>query len=292
MSSSASSVPSPSAPVREEVLRAEAGWLDFPWHEIWAYRELVWLMVRREFQAKYKQSILGPLWFLFQPVATTVLFTVVFGRFGHLPTDGMPQSLFYMGGLVLWNYFIAVIGTTSNVLASNHNLFSKVYFPRLLVPISTAVSQTLQLLLNFVVFLCLYLFYSGWGHWIGSGWRGLLLMPVLVLYSGLFALGGGLLLSALTAKYRDVQYLISFVTQSLLYATPILFPFSSVPHAWKVVVALNPMTWAVEAFKASWFGLPMPPVWVAALGLVGVVVALFGGLLAFNRIEKSFVDTV
>ncbi|HEY8966641.1 MAG TPA: ABC transporter permease [Candidatus Methylacidiphilales bacterium] len=277
-------------PVKEEVIRAEVGWLDFPWRELWSYRDLFWVLVRRDFVARYKQSILGPLWFVVQPLALTLLFTVVFGHFGKLSTDGAPKPAFYMGGLVLWNYFLTLFTGTSNVLAGNSHLFSKVYFPRLVLPLAGALSQTLQLLLNFALFLVFYAA-SGAYHW-GDAVRGLLLFPFLAAYVAAFSLGAGLVASACSARYRDFSYLSTFATQGLMFATPVLFPLSSVPEAWRPLVALNPLAFAVEAFKASWFGLPMPSAWVGAVGVAGMALVFLGGLLVFNRVEKNFVDTI
>ncbi len=280
------------ASVREEVIGPTSGWFDIPWMEIWTYRDLVWVMVRREFLARYKQSILGPIWFLFQPLATSLVFTGVFGVFGGLPTDQVPKPLFYMGGLVLWNYFSAAFISSSNVLFEHCHIFSKVYFPRLIMPISSMFSQLFQLVMNFMVFAALYAFYWWHGYRAGLSLQGLLLIPLLVFYTSALAMGSGLFLSALCAKYRDVKHLVSFGMQFLLFCTPIIYPFSSVPAARRLLVALNPLVWPIESFKAIWFGLPMPVAWIGWLGGAMTVGVLVVGVLAFNRVEKNFVDTV
>lgn len=264
---------------------------DLRLNEIWQYRDLLMLFVRRDFVAKYKQTILGPIWFFVQPIFQTIVLAVVFGGMAGLSTDGVPPILFYLVGITAWNYFANCLRTTSNTFTANASLFGKVYFPRAVTPLSVVISNLIQFGISLLLFLLLYAFYSI-GDYTPKPNVTLLLLPLLVLVMGFMGLGSGMLISALTTRYRDLQYLVEFGMQLLMYATPVILPLSAVPPKYRPLMLANPMTGVIETFKYSFFGTGTFswPLLSYSAGFTLVIFIL--GLAVFNRTEKNFMDTV
>jgi lipopolysaccharide transport system permease protein len=266
--------------------------LDFNFPEIWRYRELMLLFVKRDFIAQYKQTILGPFWHAIQPILTTIMFLMVFTRVARLPTDGIPPILFYMSGVTLWNYFSVCLTSTSNTFLANAGIFGKVYFPRIIMPLATVTSNLIRLGIQFALLLIVIIFFSFNGHPTNFSIAWLIILPLVVLAGGI-ALGLGIIISAITTKYRDVSILLSFGVQLLMYATPIVYPLShlkSLGFAW--VVKFNPMTSIAEAFRYALFGKVTFSSMDILYSVCFMIAALVIGLISFNRIEKSFADTV
>ena len=277
----------------EVTLRPNTSWFNLELKGIWQYRDLLSLLVWRDFVAKYKQTILGPLWFIIQPLMMSVVFTVVFGNVAKLSTDGLPKLLFYLCGQLGWNYFAQNFNANSATLVNNAGLFSKVYFPRLVVPLSTLVSNLLTFLIQTATFLAFFVYYKYFLHTTGfqMDWR-VVFLPLLVLQSAALSLGIGLLMSALTAKYRDLVHLSPLMIQLWMYATPVIIPLSEFPEKWRWVVALNPMTSIVESFRLVLLGTGTVQPLGLVLSVVFTAVLLVGGVLIFGKVEKTFVDTV
>ncbi|MRS04043.1 ABC transporter permease, partial [bacterium] len=244
------------------VIRPQRRWYDFQFGDLWRYRDLIRLFVWRDFVAYYKQTILGPLWYLIQPILSTVIFTVVFGQIAKLSTDGMPAFLFYLAGQTVWSYFATCFTSTSNTFVNNAGIFGKVYFPRMSVPVSIVISNLISFGIRFGMFL-LFLAY----FWISGSaihpnlWA--LALPLLVLLMGALGLGFGIIFSSLTTKYRDLQQLIGFGVQLLMYATPVIYPISTVKGIWRTLIMINPMTPVVEVFKLGFLGVSdLNPIWL------------------------------
>jgi lipopolysaccharide transport system permease protein len=277
----------------ELVLRPDTSWLGLELKGIWAYRDLLWLMVWRDFSARYRQTILGPLWFFLQPLIMTLVFTVIFNGVAGLPTDGLPPLLFYLCGQLGWNYFSANFNSNSATLVNNAPLFGKVYFPRLIVPLSALVSNIFTFGIQLGTFLCFYAYFKagGAGESFGMSWAAAFL-PLLVIHTALLSLGVGLLMSALTAKYRDLTHLSTLLLQLWMYATPVIIPLSKFPQKWRWLVALNPMTAIVEASRFMLLGHGTVSLQEVACSLGLSLAILVAGVLAFGKVEKTFVDTV
>jgi lipopolysaccharide transport system permease protein len=273
------------------ILQPQGRRIDFRLDELWRYRDLIGLLVRRDFVATYKQTILGPIWFLIQPLITTLTFVAIFGRIADLPTDGQSRVLFYMLGAVVWSYFAACFVQTSNTFVSNANLFGKVYFPRLVVPVATVVSNLLTLAIQFAQFVVIALLMKAGGTPIApSAW--LAIVPVLVAVMAGLGLGLGLAISSLTTRYRDLQHAVAFGTPLLMYATPIIYPLSSVPERLRWIVLANPMTPVVEAFRLAILGAGTVSVGQLMYAVAATIISLMAGIAFFNRTERNFMDTV
>ena len=266
------------------------------WHidlgEIWRYRDLIELFVRRNIVVQYKQTILGPLWYLIQPILTVIMNMVVFGNIAKMSTDGMPQALFYMAGNICWFYFSDCLNQTSNTFTANQNMFGKVYFPRLVVPIAVVISNLLRFVIQVGLFVVLYLYFFMAGAPIAPNWA-ILLTPLLVMMLAGLGLGFGILISSLTTKYRDFTILFTFIVQLWMYATPIVYPISMVEEgSLRTLIMANPMTSIIEAFKYatlgqgyfSWFALGYSFLFMSVLLLFSVVI--------FNKVQRNFMDTV
>lgn len=262
--------------------------------ELWDYRDLCSLFVKRNITTQYKQTVLGPLWYVIQPLITVVMYMVVFGGIAKIPTDGLPQPLFYLSGICLWQYFSDCLNKTSNTFTANASIFGKVYFPRLIVPISTVVSNLLRFGIQLGLFLVVYAIYQIWiipGQ-IHTNWYALLL-PVLVLMLAGLALGFGILFSSMTTKYRDMSLLLSYFVSLWMYATPVIYPLSTITNEkLRMLMSLNPLTGIVEAFKYGFLGEGQ-----FSWGMLGysagfMVVLLALGIVIFNRVQKTFMDTV
>jgi lipopolysaccharide transport system permease protein len=274
-----------------KVIRPKRGLFDLRLRELWRARELIMLFVWRDFVSIYKQTILGPLWYVIQPVMTTVVFTVVFGNIAKLSTDGLPPFLFYMAGNTAWSYFNACIMSTSNTFTANAGIFGKVYFPRLSIPISVALSNLISFVIRLVIFVLFWVYFMVSGSAIRPTWW-ILSLPLLVLIMALLGLGCGIIVSSLTIKYRDLQQLVGFGVQLLMYGTPVIYPLSTIQGIWRWAILANPMTPVVEVFRLAFLGVSaIAPIWLLYSGIFAVVVFI-SGLLIFNRVESTFVDTV
>lgn len=265
--------------------------LDINLKEIWQYRDLVMLFVRRDFVAKYKQTILGPLWFIIQPILTTLMFTLVFGNLAGIPTDGLPPMLFYMAGTVAWTYFSTCLTSTSTTFITNANIFGKVYFPRLTAPISIVISTLIQFAIQFALLLAFMLFYYLKGTVFHVNWY-VLLIPYLIIIMALMGLGFGIIISSMTTKYRDLTNLVAFGVQLWMYATPIIYPLSKIPEKYKIYIMLNPVTPIVETFRYALLGSGTVSQGQLVYCSVFTIVILSLGVIMFNRVEKSFMDVV
>ena len=260
--------------------------------EVWAYRDLVELFVKRNIVVQYKQTILGPLWYLIQPILTVIMNMVVFGGIAHMSTDGVPQALFYMAGNVCWFYFSDCLNQTSSTFVANQAMFGKVYFPRMVVPISTVISNLLRFGIQILLFVVFYLYYWVSGADVAPNWA-LLLLPLLVMMLAGLGLGFGVLVSSLTTKYRDLTILFTFIVQLWMYATPIVYPISMVTNeTLRTIIMLNPMTAVVEAFKCATLGQGYFSWGALGYSFVFMSVLLLWGTIVFNKVQRSFMDTV
>tara|TARA_B100001287_G_scaffold106033_1_gene89239 strand:+ start:21320 stop:22177 length:858 start_codon:yes stop_codon:yes gene_type:complete len=261
---------------------------------IWNYKDLLTLFVKRDFIAVYKQTILGPLWFFIQPIFTTLIFTVVFGQLAAIPTDGLPPVLFYMCGITCWNYFAECLTKTSNTFILNSNIFGKVYFPRLVLPISIVISNILKFGIQFLLFISFLIYYYLKGATLDPNIYILLLPLLLILMAGL-GLGFGILISSLTTKYRDFQFLVMFGVQLFMYATPVVYPLSLAKEklgTYDWVAIANPMTSIIEAMKFAFLGQGELNWYYLGYSTLFTIVLLFIGTVTFNKVEQTFMDTV
>jgi lipopolysaccharide transport system permease protein len=252
---------------------------------------LILLFARRDFVSVYKQTILGPIWFLLQPLFTTIVFTVIFGKVAKIPTDGLPQVIFYMCGIVTWQYFASCLTKTSDTFVVNAAIFGKIYFPRLAVPVSIVIINLLTFAIQFILFLVLLVFFYFKGSTIHPNiW--MLMTPFLLIQMAALGLGSGILVSSLTTKYRDMTFVVGFGIQLWMYATPIVYPMSQIPEKWQWIYALNPMAAIVETFRYAFLGAGTIRLWQFGISLGITLLILFTGIMLFSRIEKSFMDTV
>lgn len=278
----------------EIVIKPNRSWFYIDWEGLFHYRDLLWLLVKREFLARYKQTILGPAWFILQPLFTTVVFTIVFHKVAKISTDSLPPFLFYLCGLIIWDYFARCFILTSNSLISNARLFEKVYFPRLIVPLSDVIANLFSFTLQLVIFLGFY-FYFKYFTPAGISIKPnpvILGLPLLLLQTLAFSLGVGLWISALTAKYRDLIHIVNLLIQLWMYATPVIYPISTVPAHWRFILAINPMAAIVDLFRYAFFGTATLGLNYLLISIATTVAVLFSGILIFNRVERTFIDIV
>ncbi|MEQ1749546.1 MAG: ABC transporter permease [Prosthecobacter sp.] len=274
-------------------IQPKSGWFDLHLADLWRYRDLLWMFVIRDFVAVYKQTILGPIWFFIQPLLTTLTFTVIFSGVAKISTDGLPPLLFYLAGTTPWNYFATCLNKTSTTFKDNANLFGKVYFPRLITPLSIVLSTLIQFVIQFATLVLALGWYLLQGAEIHPNWVGILFgTPLLILMLAGLGLGFGIFISSLTTKYRDLAFLVTFGIQLAMYATPVVYPLSTVSEKYRFWLELNPMTGVIEAFRTLYLGAGSFS-W-HLLGYSGGVTAaaLVLGILIFNRVEKTFMDTV
>ena len=276
------------------VIKPKESLLSVNFREIWDYRDLCILFIRRNITTQFKQTVLGPLWFIIQPAMTVAMYMVVFSRIAKISTDGLPEPLFYLAGVCIWQYFNDCLGKTTSTFVGNAGLFGKVYFPRLIVPISNVISSLLRFFIQLGLFLVVYAVYQIWvipGQ-IHTNWYALLL-PVLVMLTAGLALGFGILFSSFTTKYRDMSMLLGFFISLWMYATPIIYPLSTITNK-KLLIAtsLNPLTGIVEAFKYGFLGQGVFSWGMLAYSFVVMVVLLMVGIVLFNRVQRTFMDTV
>jgi lipopolysaccharide transport system permease protein len=278
----------------EYIIEPSSSWLRVPWRDIVQYRDLLFLLVKRDFISRYKQTILGPLWFVIQPLLTTIVFTVIFGKVAKIPTDGLPPMLFYLCGMLGWSYFSQCMLGTSSTFINNAGLFGKVYFPRLIVPLSVIISNLIAFAIQLATFMCFWIyfkFFTPAGADIHIS-PSLIVLPALLLQTAAIGLGVGLWMSALTAKYRDFGHLSGFLTQLWMYATPVVYPLSLISKKWRWLISLNPMTGIVESFKYVFLGVGTVDAGYLAISAGMTIIVLISGVLIFSRTERTFIDTV
>ena len=275
------------------VIRPKERLLSVDFKEIWQYRDLLTLFVKRNIITQYKQTVLGPLWFLIQPLMTTVMYMVVFGGIAKISTDGLPQPLFYLAGICFWQYFADCLTKTSNTFVANAGIFGKVYFPRLITPLSDAVSNLVRFSIQFGLFLSVYAYYQLFMDvQIHTNWYALLI-PVLVMMLAGLALGFGILFSSMTTKYRDLQLLLSFFVSLWMYATPVIYPLSTIGKPkLLLLMQLNPLTGIIEFFKYGMLGVGCHEWWMLGYSFAFMLVLLSIGIVVFNKVQRSFMDTV
>lgn len=273
------------------IIEPQTSLLDLNLKDVWRYRDLLWMFVKRDFVSFYKQTILGPLWFFIQPLFTTITYTFIFGGLANLSTDDLPQPLFYMAGITAWNYFSDCITKTSTVFKDNANIFGKVYFPRLILPLSIVASNLVRFAVQMLLMVLMMGYYSVNGANFHITWA-ITLFPILVILMALLGLGLGLIITALTTKYRDLSFLITFGVQLLMYTTTVIYPLSSAPEKYKSLISLNPMTGIIECFRFALFGQGNLTFNSIGYSTLFTFISLVLGVLVFNKTEKTFVDTV
>jgi lipopolysaccharide transport system permease protein len=274
-----------------EVIEPRTRLLDLGLKDVWRYRDLIMLFVRRDFVSTYKQTVLGPIWFFIQPLLTTLTYVIIFGNVAKLPTDGVPMLVFYMAGITVWNYFAQTLTSTATVFTTNAAIFGKVYFPRLTMPLSIVLSNLVRLAIQFGLFLLIWGYYLATTDALHPNWL-IVLTPVLVILMGLLSLGLGMVFSAMTTKYRDLALLLTFGVQLLMYAAPIIYPLSSVPERYKPLILANPMSAIVETFRYAFLGAGSFNWGYLGYSAAATVIILLVGTVIFNKVEKSFTDTV
>ncbi len=273
-----------------ETIESQHSLFDLKLREVWRYRDLVYMFVKRDFVAGFKQTVLGPLWFFINPILTTVVYLVIFGNIANLSTDGVPKILFYLAGVTLWNYFASCLTGASSVFTSNAAIFGKVYFPRLVMPLTIVISNLMRFGVQFLLFLIVFIYYLVQGEVQPNLW--ILATPFLIFLMGCFALGMGMIFSSLTTKYRDLQMLLGFGVSLYMYATPVVYPLSALSGMWKKLAYYNPLTGIFECFKYGWLGSGdfSPALLAISSAIIFALLAI--GTVVFNKVEKSFMDTV
>ena len=264
---------------------------DINFHELWEYRDLIFMFVKRDIVTVYKQTILGPIWFFVQPLMTMLVYIVVFGNIAKIPTDGIPQPLFYLAGITMWNYFSDCFTQTSNTFSQNAQIFGKVYFPRLIIPLSKVISGFIKFLVQSSLFLVMLLYFCIQGNAIQPG-PAMAIVPYLIFLMAVLGLGTGIIFSSLTTKYRDLTFLITFGIQLLMYATPVIYPMSTLSDRYRDLLWFNPMAHIIEAYKLAFLGAGT----LSTAGMIYTTLCTFGiftvGVIIFNKTEQNFMDTV
>ncbi|MFA5253011.1 MAG: ABC transporter permease [Phycisphaerae bacterium] len=273
------------------VIQPRKRWFDLHLRDLWRYRDLITLFVKRDFVTFYKQTALGPLWYIIQPLLTTIVFTVIFGSIAGIPMDGVPKFIFLLAGNITWGYFAGCLNETSNTFVKNAGVFGKVYFPRLTAPVSVVIINLVKFGIQFVVFLCFYIYFIGRGSSVRPTFF-ILLLPVLLLQMAVLSLGVGILVSALTTKYRDLSFVMTFAIQLWMYASSVIIPASAIPEKYRPIYMLNPMTSVIESFRYAFFGRGVVDAVYICISWVVTLSVLLLGVILFNRVEKSFMDTV
>jgi len=262
--------------------------------EIWQYRDLLEMYIKRDIVTFYKQTILGPIWFFIQPIFTTIVFMFVFGGLAKIPTDGIPQALFYLSGITLWNYFSESLNKTADTFINNQAIFGKVYFPRLIAPLSIVITGLVKMFIQFSLFIVVYIYFAANGASVSSN-KYAFLFPVLVLILASLALGFGIIISSLTTKYRDLKFLLAFAIQLWMYATPVIYPLSVMEGSYKKymwIIQANPMTAVLETFKFGFLGQGSFSWFALGYSFLISMIALIVGIIIFNKVERSFMDVI
>lgn len=273
------------------IIKGHTSLFDVKFKDLWHYRDLLFLFVKRDFISFYKQTVLGPLWFFIQPLFTTLVFTFVFGSLAKISTDGLPQQLFYLSGITAWNYFADCLTKTSTVFRDNVSIFGKVYFPRLIMPLSIVVSNLVRFAVQLILLFLMMAYFAYKGDEFHMTYA-ILFFPLLVVLMALLGLGMGLIITAMTTKYRDLSFLVTFGVQLLMYGTTVIYPLSSAPEKYKAIIALNPMTGIIEAFRFAFLGRGEFTFWSIGYSMIVTLIVLFFGIIIFNKTEKNFVDTI
>ena len=273
------------------VIKPTNGWLNIPFREIYQYRGLIYMFIKRDFVTFYKQTILGPLWYIIQPLVNSVIFTIIFGKLAKIPTDGVPPFLFYMAGTVAWGYFANSLTQTSNTFVTNTDIFGKVYFPRITVPISIVCTGIFQFLIQFFIFIGFYIYFWYQGATLKPTIM-VLTLPLILFQMAVLGLGMGILVSSLVTKYRDLTFAMSFAVQILMYISPIVYPLSQVPEHYRSLYILNPMVSIVESFRGAFLGVSSIENYQVIVSISVTMIIFFIGVILFSRTEKSFMDTV
>tara|TARA_B100000315_G_scaffold233035_1_gene245869 strand:- start:2883 stop:3740 length:858 start_codon:yes stop_codon:yes gene_type:complete len=275
----------------DQVISPHRGWFSINLKELWLYRDLIKLFVRRDLVSQYKQTILGPLYFVITPILATLINTLIFGTIAKLSTDGIPHFLFYMSGNLFWGYFNVCLVSAKDTFTKNVGIFSQVYFPRLSAPISEAISGLARMAIQFMVFFSFYAYFVMEGFELRpSIW--VILFPILLLQCALLGIGVGVLLSSFTTKYRDLNFVFSFFIQAWMYASPVVYPISVIPEKYHLLMSINPMVGLIESVRQILFGVSSFRVEYVLIGVAVNIILLFIGVLIFNRVEKNFLDTV
>ncbi|HXU28296.1 MAG TPA: ABC transporter permease [Bacteroidia bacterium] len=272
-------------------IKPHSKWYDIRLGEILNYKDLLFLFVKRDFVSAYKQTILGPMWFFIQPIITAITYAVIFGNLANISTDGLPQILFYLSGLTLWNYFSDTLTKTSDTFTANASIFGKVYFPRLIVPLSVVVSNLIKLGVQFLLFFSVWIYYLMQIDKIHPNLY-ILIIPFLIILMGFMGLSFGILISSMTTKYRDLKFLVTFGVQLMMYASPIVYPLSIVPQQYKWIIVANPVTSIIETFKYAFLGVGEFNWFYLAYSFIFTLILFFISLVIFHKVEKSFMDTV
>lgn len=273
------------------IIKPKTGWFDINLKELFQYKDLIVMFVKRDFKTLYKQTILGPLWIIINPLLTTVMYTIVFGNIANISTDGMPQIVFYMLGTTVWTYFSTSLTKTATTFTGNAAIFGKVYFPRLVTPISTVISGLINFAVQFIMFLCFAVYYYVKGAPINPN-IFILLTPLLLVELAALSLGFGIIISSLTTKYRDLAVLVTFGVQLWMYATPVVYPASQLGGKLKTLMMLNPVSPIVESFRYAFLGSGSIPWNFLGISVISTIVVMFIGVVLFSRVEKTFMDTV
>jgi lipopolysaccharide transport system permease protein len=274
-----------------EVIGSQTRWFSINWSEIWGYKDLLYMLVKRDFVTFYKQTILGPLWFIFQPIIMTFTYVIIFGNIAGISTDGVPQFLFYLSGITLWSYFSESLNKVSTVFKDNSNMFGKVYFPRLIMPLSIVVSGLIKLAIQFLIFLIVLAYYFVFkGNIHPNFW--VLVSPLLIFLLALQSLGLGMIISSLTTKYKDLVFLVTFGIQLFMFLTPVIYPASILPSNLKFIFELNPLTGIFECFRYGFLGAgAFQPIMLVYSAISALGIFLLGTVI-YNKVEKDFMDTV
>lgn len=273
------------------IIEPRSSLFDLHLKEVWQYRDLLIMLVKRDFVATYKQTILGPLWFFIQPLLTTITYVIIFGNIAKISTDGLPMTLFYLCGITLWNYFSECLNKTSTVFKDNAAIFGKVYFPRLVMPLSIVVSNLVRLAIQLLLFLCFWFYYLAKGANVHPNIY-ILLTPLLIVLLAIIGLGAGMIITAMTTKYRDLVFLLTFGIQLLMYATPVIYPMSALPVKYAWLIKANPLSAIIETFRYAFTGSGQFSWPYLVYSLICAIVLLTSGTIIFNKVEKSFMDTV
>ena len=273
------------------VITADRGWFSIDLKELWRYRDLIMLFVQRDLVSQYKQTILGPLYFAITPILGTLINTLIFGKIAKLSTDGVPHFLFYMSGNLFWGYFNSCLTSAKDTFTANSGIFSQVYFPRLAVPVSQSISGLVRMAVQFIVFFSFYAYFVLDGFELRpSIW--IILFPLLLLQCALLGIGFGVLLSSFTTKYRDLNFVFSFLVLAWMYASPVVYPISVIPEKYRLLMSINPMVGVIESIRQILFGISSLRVEYVLIGVAVNIIFLFIGVLVFNRVEKNILDTV
>ena len=275
----------------DKVIKSKSKLIDFKLKQVWEYRDLIGLFVKRDFIVYYKQTILGPLWYLLQPIFSTVMYMLIFGTLAGIGTDDIPQILFYFSGTMLWSYFSESLIKSSKTFSENKTIFGKVYFPRLTVPIANSIGLMIKLLIQLIFFIVLYFFYFVKGAGFVPSCR-IIVFPLIIIWLGFFGTGIGMIISSITTKYRDIALTIDFLVQLVMYATPVVYPLSEVPQSLTWLFYANPVSAPIELFRVCFFGVGSVPLKMVIVSIIITIACLFFGLVLFNRNEKSFVDVI